>query len=96
MVMLYPLLWMFASSFKPDSEIFTSTSLWPRNFDLCAYVRGWNGLQVTFGQFFFNSLVIAVLSVIGNVLSCSLAAYAFARLKFRRPRLLVRADARAR
>ena len=81
--MLYPLLWMLASSFKPDSEIFGTTSLWPHNFSLAAYWRGWSGLQVTFGKFLLNSLVVSLCSVVGNVMSCSLAAYAFARLKFR-------------
>ena len=55
--MLYPLLWMLASSFKPDSDIFGDASLWPRHFSLDAYWRGWSGLQVTFGRFFLNSLV---------------------------------------
>lgn len=82
-VMLYPLLWMLASSFRPNADIFTSTSIWPRHFDLSAYARGWNGLQVSFGYFFVNSFVIAVLSVAGNLLSCSLTAYAIARLRFR-------------
>ena len=48
--MLYPLLWMLASSFKPDSDIFGTTSLWPRNFSLAAYWRGWSGLQVKIGR----------------------------------------------
>jgi multiple sugar transport system permease protein len=81
-IMLYPLLWMLASSFKSNDTIFNSLSLLPHSFDLAAYGRGWNGLQVSFGRFFVNSAVIAVLSVIGNVVSCSLAAYAFARLRF--------------
>ncbi len=81
--MLYPLLWMLASSFRPEAEIFESTSLWPSNFSLDSYVRGWSGMQVGFGRFFVNSLIISTLSVLGNVMSCSLAAYAFARLKFR-------------
>jgi multiple sugar transport system permease protein len=81
--MLYPLLWMLASSFKPESDIFGSASLWPRSFSLDGYRRGWSGLQVSFGPFFLNSLAVSLSSVIGNVLSCSLAAYAFARLKFR-------------
>ena len=81
--MLYPLLWMLASSFKPDSDIFGDASLWPRHFSLDAYWRGWSGLQVTFGRFFLNSLVVSLCSVVGNVMSCSLAAYAFARLRFR-------------
>jgi multiple sugar transport system permease protein len=81
--MLYPLLWMLASSFKPDTDIFGSASLWPRHFSLDAYKRGWSGLQVTFGKFFLNSLLVSLSCVVGNVISCSLAAYAFARLKFR-------------
>jgi multiple sugar transport system permease protein len=83
LAMLYPLLWMLASSFKPEDEIFGNASLWPSSFSLASYWRGWSGLQVSFGRFFLNSLIISVLSVIGNVLSCSLAAYAVARLQFR-------------
>jgi len=82
-VMLYPLFWMLSASLRPEAEIFTSTSIWPSEWNLGAYLRGWNGLQVSFGQFFWNSFVIAILSVVGNVVSCSLAAFAFARLKFR-------------
>jgi multiple sugar transport system permease protein len=87
-IMLYPLLWLFASSFKPQSEIFGTLALLPSKFDFGAYARGWNGLQVSFGRFFFNSAVIAVLSVIGNVISCSLAAFAFTRLEFPGSRFL--------
>lgn len=83
LAMLYPLLWMLASSFKPEDEIFGNASLWPTSFSLASYWRGWSGLQVSFGRFFLNSLIISVLSVIGNVLSCSLVAYAVARLQFR-------------
>jgi len=83
LVMLYPLLWMLASSFKPENEIFTSISLWPSHVDAAAYLRGWTGLKINFGRFFWNSLVISLLCVIGNVASCSLAAFAFARLRFR-------------
>jgi pectin-derived oligosaccharide transport system permease protein len=82
-VMLYPLLWMLASSFKPENDIFGSASLWPKSFSLASYWRGWSGLQVSFGKFFLNSLLVSLCCVVGNVLSCSLAAYAFARLKFR-------------
>ena len=82
-VMLYPLLWMVSASFKPENEIFTTTSLIPETFTTDAYKRGWNGLSVSFGWMFFNSAVIAVLAVVGNLLSCSMAAYAFTRLQFR-------------
>lgn len=80
-IMLYPLAWMVSSSFKPDSEIFSSSSLIPKAFSLDSYRRGWNGLSVSFGRFFLNSLLIAILSVAGNLMSCSLAAYAFTRLR---------------
>ncbi len=83
LVMLYPLLWMLASSFRPNSDIFTSISLWPDPFASGAYRRGWSGLQVSFGTFFNNSLVISVLAVIGNVTTCSLTAFAVTRLRFR-------------
>ena len=81
-LMLYPLLWMLASSVRPENEIFTSASLWPSEWSLDAYVRGWNGLRVSFSTFFLNSFVIAFLAVAGNLMTCSLAAFAFARLQF--------------
>ena len=82
-IMLYPLLWMLSASVRPENEIFTSASLIPSSLSIDAYIRGWNGLKVSFGTFFFNSLTISILSVIGNVLSCSMAAFAFSRLEFR-------------
>ncbi|MET0607088.1 MAG: carbohydrate ABC transporter permease [Beijerinckiaceae bacterium] len=82
-IMLYPLLWMLASSFKPDSLIFSDMSLIPPSLNPRNYIEGWNALEVSFSRFYWNSFVIAVLAVIGNVMSCSLAAYAFARLNFR-------------
>lgn len=81
-IMLYPILWMLSASFRPENEIFTSTSLIPSQVTIEAYPRGWFGLRVSFGQFFINSFVIAILSVLGNVIACSLAAFVFARLKF--------------
>lgn len=81
-IMIYPLAWMVASSFKPNGEIFTSRSLIPMDATLDAYIRGWSGLRVSFGQFFWNSLFIAILAVIGNVMACSVTAFAFTRLRF--------------
>ena len=86
-VMLYPLLWMAASSFKPESSIFTDLSIWPRSFDPVNYRDGWNALSESFSVYFRNSTLIAVLVVIGNCMACSITAYAFARLQFRGRRL---------
>ena len=85
--MFYPLLWMIASSLKPQNEIFSNLSLWPSTFKWENYQVGWRGIGVSFGRFFTNSLVIALLVSVGNVLSCSMAAYAFARLRFPLKRL---------
>jgi multiple sugar transport system permease protein len=82
-LMLYPLLWMLAASFRPENEIFTSASIWPSSWSLDAYIRGWNGLRTSFSTFYLNSFIISGLSVIGNVMACSMAAYAFARLDFK-------------
>ena len=83
LVMLYPVLWMIASSFKPERVIFSDFSLWPDEASLRAYGAGWSGLRVSFGRFFLNSALVSLLAVIGNVVACSLAAFAFARLQFR-------------
>jgi multiple sugar transport system permease protein len=82
-LMLYPVLWMLTSSFKPTPIIFQDAGLWPREFTLENYVRGWTALRVPFATFFGNSFVVAGAAVIGNLLTCSMAAYAFARLEFR-------------
>ncbi|WP_191561154.1 carbohydrate ABC transporter permease [Metabacillus idriensis] len=83
LLMLYPLIWMVISSFKENTDIFKDLSFWPTNFTFDNYIQGWAGLSgVSFGKFFINSLLVVTLSIIGNVLSCSMAAYAFARLDF--------------
>jgi len=87
-LMLYPVLWLISSSFKPNQLIFSEPGLWPKQWTVDNYIKGWAGFQgTTFGRFFLNSAVISVLCVLGNVITCSLAAYAFARLKFKLSRL---------
>src|SRR5918997_371893 len=87
-VILYPLLWMVGASFRPSNEAFSTIGLLPRNFTLDNYREGWNFGSLNFSRFFLNSLVITVLCIIGNVVSCALAAYAFARLEFPLKRIL--------
>lgn len=81
-VMLYPLLWMFSASFKTEDQIFATGGLLPDPFDAANYAEGWNGVGTSFGRFLLNSAVVCLGAVIGNVIACSLAAYAFARLDF--------------
>lgn len=82
-VMLYPVLWMVSSSFKPNAMIFTDVSLWPSKITFENYMEGWRGFAgITFDVFFGNSFVIVFFAILGNVVTCSMAAYAFARLNF--------------
>ncbi|WP_432991327.1 carbohydrate ABC transporter permease [Dactylosporangium sp. CA-233914] len=85
-IILYPLAWMLGSSFKSQEEVLSNVSIWPRSWTPGNYPDGWKhfrSVQVTFGRFFLNSTLVALLVVAGNALSCLLAAYAFARLRFR-------------
>jgi multiple sugar transport system permease protein len=86
-VMVYPLLWMLASSFKPDALIFREPGLIPTDLTTENYSLGWNALSHPFTHYLMNSFVVVAGAVVGNLASCSLAAYAFARLNFRFRRL---------
>lgn len=83
-VMIYPLLWMLASSFKRPDEIWTNvSSLIPQQFELTNYTEGWRGFGgTTFTTYFRNSLSISVVSTILSVFSSAFVAYGFARLQF--------------
>ncbi|KQS99030.1 sugar ABC transporter permease [Cellulomonas sp. Leaf395] len=82
-LMLYPLVWLLISSFKPTELIFRDVSLIPREIDWTNYSEGWNALQYPFSRYLMNSAIIVLGSLLGNLVSCSMAAYAFARLEFR-------------
>lgn len=87
LIMLYPLLWMLSSSFKPTADIFSSPGLIPENFTPGNYSEGWTALQFPFHHYMLNSAIAVGGAIIGNLLGCSMAAYAFARLEFRGKRL---------
>ena len=83
LVMIYPVVWMIVSSFKPNNMIFSDPGLIPKAITLENYISGWKGYAGTsFGRFFVNSLVMCAVAVIGNLIACTMAAYAFGRLKF--------------
>jgi multiple sugar transport system permease protein len=81
--MIYPVLWMIVSAFKPNNMIFSDPSIIPKAVTLENFITGWKGYAgVTFGKFFLNSLLMCAGAVIGNLIACTMAAYAFARLDF--------------
>jgi multiple sugar transport system permease protein len=83
-VVLYPIAWVVAATFKPSADIVGSLDLLPTQPTTANYSRAAEGVAgVSILRFFLNSTVLAVLAVVGNLVSCTLAAYAFARLRFR-------------
>ncbi|GAB7192677.1 carbohydrate ABC transporter permease [Kineococcus sp. NUM-3379] len=82
-VALYPIAYMFGTSLKAPQEIANNVSILPERFTPGNYAEGWRGIPgVTFATFFANSVIVSLGVVVGNVVSCALAAYAFARLRF--------------
>lgn len=82
LVMIYPLLWMLVSSLRPNDEIFSSPGLLPVSLNFENYVAGWNALEYPFSHYLLNSTMLVLGCVIGNLVACSLTAYAFARMRF--------------
>ncbi|MEN3614595.1 carbohydrate ABC transporter permease [Plantactinospora sp. ZYX-F-223] len=83
-VLLYPVGWLVAASFKPSPSILGSLHLLPTEPTVANYQRAADGLAgIGVLRFFGNSALLAGLSVAGTVASSALAGYAFARLRFR-------------
>ena len=83
-LMIYPLIWLFFSSFKSNQEIFTSISLFPKKWDFSGYINGWNGTgQYSFGRFLMNTFIIVLPTVLVTMVSSTIVAYGFARFKFK-------------
>lgn len=85
---IYPLVWMVVSSLRPEAEVFRQPGLLLTEPRPDNYARGWHALRYPFGHYLLNSAAVVVFSIVGNLLSCSLAAYAFARLNFTGRKLL--------
>ncbi|WP_112248225.1 carbohydrate ABC transporter permease [Kribbella monticola] len=82
LVMLYPVIWMVVSSLRPGNEIFREPGLLIKDLEISNYRVGWNALTEPFTRYLLNSAAVVFGAVLGNLVSCSLAAYAFARLDF--------------
>jgi len=86
-ITLMPFLWMLLGSFKTQGELLQRPiTWWPEQATLDNYSRWLT--QLDYGQFFFNSLVVALVVVAGNIVFCSMVAYALAKLDFPGKRVL--------
>ena len=80
--MLYPFFAMVNLSFVPESEIFSDPEkLIHTNLTLQNYKNVFE--QIPLSRYFFNSLIVAVITTFGQVIFAAFAGYSFARLKFK-------------
>lgn len=78
---LVPFLWMISTSLKPEPEIFRFPPVWiPSVWKWDNYAKAMTAAP--FGRYFLNTVIYAVAITATNLLFCSMAAYAFARLRF--------------
>lgn len=79
--MLIPIIWTFSTSLRLPRESFTLPPKWlPTDLRLDNYRQVFQ--RVPFWGYFFNSILISGAVVFGQLITCSMAAYAFARLRF--------------
>jgi multiple sugar transport system permease protein len=77
-----PFAWMVSTSVKPGYQVFAMPPVWiPSKFIWANYVEPW--ARLPWFTFYRNTIAVVLFNVIGTLLSSSMAAYAFARLRFR-------------
>lgn len=80
-IFVMPFAWLVSTSFKPESQIFIFPPIWiPRPPTLEHYIGGVQFMP--FGTYLKNTVFVAVMSVLGTVLSCSLVAYGLSRIEW--------------
>ncbi|MFN3331672.1 MAG: carbohydrate ABC transporter permease, partial [Caldilinea sp.] len=84
---IYPLLWMVSASLKTNKEIFGGLGLLPADPQWGNYVRAWE--QARIGQYFLNTVVITLSSVILVVVFTSMIGYVLGRYSFPGKRLII-------
>ncbi len=79
--MVLPLIWMISASLKSEAEIFSFPIQWiPSQFFWSNYVKVWS--EIPFPTYYMNTIKIAVITTILQIITCSTAAYAFAKVRF--------------
>lgn len=84
LVMVFPFVWMFLTSFKTvqESNLYPPTFL-PREWYPQNYLAAWQKPPNTLGRYVINSIALSTIGTGVQLFICALAAYAFSRLRFR-------------
>jgi multiple sugar transport system permease protein len=81
-IMLFPFIWLIRSAFMTQREIMTVPIKWiPNNFNFNNFRNAFKAAP--FGRYFFNSVLLAVINLTGQIISSSFIAFGFARLNFK-------------
>lgn len=81
LTMLVPFFWTLSSSFKYDREIFEYPIKWiPEVFRWSNYQEVWT--RVNFLTYYLNTIKLSIIVTLGQVITCSLAAYSFAKMDY--------------
>ncbi len=79
---ILPFIWMIVTSLKTPTEVFAYPPTWiPRSFEWQNYLEVFK--EAPFARYFLNSTIVTVVVTLGQLTSCVLAAFAFARMKFK-------------
>ncbi len=79
---MLPFIWMIVTSLKGPTEVFAYPPTWiPKDPQWSNYIEMWK--EAPFGRYFLNSAIVAIAVTIGQLTSCILAAFAFARMDFK-------------
>jgi multiple sugar transport system permease protein len=84
LVVLYPGIWLLMAAFQPSAKILAGDTFGLGDLTIENFVSAFEGIGgIGFPTYLWNSIVLAVLSVVGIVASSAMSAYAFARIQFR-------------
>ena len=84
LVFLMPLLWMLSSSLKTGPEVFAADFKWiPDKLQWGNYVQVWTHEKVPFCRLYGNSLFIAIVGTLGELLVASMAGYSLGKIRFK-------------
>ncbi|ANE48254.1 sugar ABC transporter ATP-binding protein [Paenibacillus swuensis] len=83
LILMFPFLWMISASFKISADLFTYPIDWiPATWNIDNYKGVWGG-DYNFTLYYWNNIKITLFTVIGSLLTSSLAGFAFAKLNFK-------------
>ncbi len=81
-IMIIPFVWMLSTSFKGMNEVFTFPIEWIPSRPVVEGYRALLTTRVSFLTYFLNSVKVSAIALVGTFFSCTMAGYAYAKIKF--------------